>query len=222
MKKVIAIDGPSGAGKSTVAKAVAKLLGFHYLDTGALYRAVAYYFYRKIKKEGNASEFPEEKITEELERIVISYDNGRVYLFSEDVTDLIREPAVGELTSLISAKKVVRDFLLPFQRGFAEKYNTVAEGRDMTTVVFPDAWKKFYLDASPEVRAKRRYEQLLALSKSITYEQALKDTVERDLRDSTREQSPLRVGSDVFYIDSSKLSIDEVISLILKKVAEDE
>lgn len=221
MKKVIAIDGPSGVGKSTISKAVAKALGFYYLDTGALYRTVAYYFLKNFSDIMDFSSIPEEKIAKELINIRINYKNAKVYLNSEDVSSLIRTPSVGAVTSQLSAKRCVRDFLLPLQREFAEKYNTVAEGRDMTTVVFPDAWKKFYLDASAEVRAKRRYEQLLNLGELITFEQALEDVLNRDERDSSRKESPLVRAKDAFYIDTSKLSIEEVISIILKKVAED-
>ncbi|GAB5047447.1 (d)CMP kinase [Thermodesulfovibrio sp. TK110] len=221
MKKVIAIDGPSGAGKSTVSREVAKILGFQYLDTGALYRAVAYYFFRNFKHTV-ISLLKEHEIERELSNIKIYYENGRVFLFDEDVSELIRDPKVGAVTSELSAKKTIRDFLLPLQRSFAEKMNLVAEGRDMTTVVFPDAWKKFYLDASLEVRARRRFEQLIQSGKKITFEEALKDVIERDRRDSSRKDAPLRISEDAFYIDTSRLTAQEVISIILKKVAEDD
>jgi len=165
MKKVIAIDGPSGAGKSTVSKEVAKILGFQYLDTGALYRAVAYHFFIKFDHIKDFSTLSDREIKKELENIKIHYENSRVFLNGQDVSLLIRDPEVGAVTSQISAKQVIRDFLLPLQRDFAQIMDIVAEGRDMTTVVFPDAWKKFYLDASPEIRARRRYEQLLNLGK---------------------------------------------------------
>ncbi|GAQ94184.1 cytidylate kinase [Thermodesulfovibrio aggregans] len=222
MKRVIAIDGPSGAGKSTVSREVAKSLGFLYLDTGALYRAVAYHFYKNFKNVDDFSLLPEEEIERELIKIKIHYENGRVYLSGEDISDLIRDPEVGAVTSKLSAKKVIRDFLLPLQRSFAEKMDIVAEGRDMTTVVFPDAWKKFYLDASVDVRARRRYEQLIKSGKKITFEEALKDVIERDRRDSSRENAPLVISKEAFYIDTSELTIQEVISLVLKKVAEDD
>lgn len=221
MKKVIAIDGPSGAGKSTVSKTVAKALNFFYLDTGSLYRAVAYYFFKKFGDAVEFSSISEDVIKTELSYIEINYENGRVCLSGEDISLAIREPRVGIITSQLSAKRLIRDFLLPIQRQFAERYDTVAEGRDMTTVVFPDAWKKFYLDASPEIRAKRRYEQLLILGKSITFEEALRDVIDRDKRDSTRKDAPLIRAKDAFYIDTSLYSIDEVVSIILKKVAED-
>lgn len=221
MKKVIAIDGPSGAGKSTVSKEIAKTLGFQYLDTGALYRAVAYYFFKKFNYIDNFSLLTAQEIEKEIKNIKIQYKNGRVFLLGEDVSDLIRDPEVGEITSQLSAQKVVRDFLLPLQRSFAEKVDIVAEGRDMTTVVFPDAWKKFYLDASPEIRAKRRFEQLKKSGKEITFEEALKDVIERDKRDCSRENAPLRISKDAFYIDTSELTLQEVISIVLKKVAED-
>ncbi len=220
MKRVIAIDGPSGAGKSTISKEVAKALGFFYLDTGALYRTVAYYFSKKFPQCNDFSSLSDREIENELTNIQIHYDCDKVFLKGEDVSLLIREPKIGEFTSQLSAKKVVRTFLLPLQRKFAELYDTVAEGRDMTTVVFPDAWKKFYLDASLETRAKRRYEQLLRLGKDINFDIALQDVLERDKRDSTRKDAPLMISPDAFYIDTSKMSIEEVITLILKKVAE--
>ena len=220
MKKVIAIDGPSGAGKSTVSKEVAKILGFQYLDTGALYRAVAYHFFIKFDHIKDFSTLSDREIKKELEKIKIHYENSRIFLNGHDVSLLIRDPEVGAVTSQMSAKKVIRDFLLPLQRDFAQIMDIVAEGRDMTTVVFPDAWKKFYLDASPEIRAKRRYEQLLNLGKEITFEEALKDVIERDKRDSSRQNAPLRISKDAFYIDTSELTTKEVISIILKKVAE--
>ncbi|MCS7164641.1 MAG: (d)CMP kinase [Thermodesulfovibrio sp.] len=221
MKKVIAIDGPSGAGKSTVSREVAKALGFQYLDTGALYRAVAYYLLKKFNHINDFLSLNEQEIEKEIKNIKIHYKNGRVFLSDEDVSDLIRDPKVGEITSQISMLKVVRDFLLPIQRNFAKEANIVAEGRDMTTVVFPDAWKKFYLDASTEIRAKRRFEQLIKSGKNITFEEALKDVIERDKKDSLREISPLRISSDAFYIDTSELTLQEVVSIVLKKVAED-
>ncbi|GLI52861.1 (d)CMP kinase [Thermodesulfovibrio yellowstonii] len=221
MKKVVAIDGPSGAGKSTVSKEIAKALGFQYLDTGALYRAVAYYFSIKFNYIDDFSLLTEQEIEEELKNIKIHYKNGRVFLSGEDVSDFIRDPKIGEITSQLSTQKVVRDFLMPLQRSFAEKVDIVAEGRDMTTVVFPDAWKKFYLDASPQVRAKRRFEQLIESGKKITFEEALRDVIERDKRDCSRENAPLRISKDAFYIDTSELTLQEVISIVLKKVAED-
>lgn len=217
MKKVIAIDGPAGAGKSTVAKKVAQILNFKYLDTGALYRAVAYHFFKKL---GNIETLTEEDVKKELKILKIYYEDSKVFLFNEDVSYKIRDPKVGVITSLIAAKKSVRDFLLPLQREFAEKYDTVAEGRDTTTVVFPDAWRKFYLDASEQVRAQRRYEQLKSMEKNITFSEAFQDILTRDRIDSSRENSPLSVSSEAIYIDTSNLSVEEVISKILEKVAE--
>lgn len=221
MKRVIAIDGPSGAGKSTVAKEVAKALGFMYLDTGALYRAVALFFYKKICSLEAISALTEQDIDRYLKELSLDYRDGRVYLGESDVSEQIREPKIGLVTSVLSARKKVREYLMPIQRNFASLYDTVAEGRDMTTVVFPDAWKKFFLDASPLVRARRRFEQLRKMGKDISFDEALRDVLERDKRDSEREESPLRVSEGVIYIDTSELSSDEVISLILKKVAEE-
>jgi len=221
MKKVIAIDGPSGAGKSTIAREVAKTLGFLYLDTGALYRAIGYYFFKKYSN-CNVSAITEQEIEEQLKQINIEYEDGRVFLSRKDISTEIRAPEIGYITSVLSAKKVVRDFLLPVQRRFAEKYDIVAEGRDMTTVVFPDAWKKFYLDASAKIRAIRRFEQLKISNINTTFEEALQDVMNRDIRDSSRENAPLTRTKDAFYIDTSNRSKEEVISIILKKVAEDD
>lgn len=215
MFKVIAIDGPSGAGKSTISRLIAEKLGFVYLDTGALYRAVALYLLRK----GLNDKSTDEEIKVALRGIDITFKDGRVYLkeddLEEDVTDKIRTPDIGHYASFFSAKKTVRDFLLNVQKNVAKISNVVAEGRDMATVVFPDAWLKFYLDASLDSRAKRRFFQLKEQAIEITMEDAIKDVRERDIRDSNRDIAPLRKADDAIYIDTTDLSVEEVINKML-------
>jgi len=226
MGKVIAIDGPSGAGKSTIAKELAKRLGFSYLDTGALYRAVAL----ALRGKGIKPEDSDEKIASVLKGIDIAFKNGKVFLKENsqlstlnsqlpdgrDVSEEIRTTEIGHYSSVFSARKVVRDFLLDIQRNAALTNDIVAEGRDMTTVVFPDAWKKFYLDASLSERAKRRYLQLKDKGTNITEHEAEKDVAERDTRDSSRDIAPLRKADDAVHIDSSVMTADKVVANILK------
>ncbi len=226
MGKVIAIDGPSGAGKSTIAKELAKQLGFSYLDTGALYRAVAL----ALREKNIKPEDSDEKIASVLKGIDIAFKDGKVFLKENsqlstlnsqlpdgrDVSEEIRTTEIGHYSSVFSARKVVRDFLLDIQRNAALNNNIVAEGRDMTTVVFPDAWKKFYLDASLDERAKRRYLQLKDKGTNITEHEAEKDVAERDTRDSSRDIAPLRKADAAVHIDSSVMTADKVVANILK------
>ncbi|TAL26886.1 MAG: (d)CMP kinase [Nitrospirae bacterium] len=229
--KVIAIDGPSGAGKSTIAKELAGRLGFSYLDTGALYRAVAL----ALREKGIEPEDSDEKIASVLKGIAIAFKDGKVFLKENfqlstlnsqlpdgrDVSEEIRTTEIGHYSSVFSARKVVRDFLLDVQRNAALNNNIVAEGRDMTTVVFPDAWKKFYLDASLGERAQRRYRQLKEKGAAITEREAEKDVAERDVRDSSRDIAPLRKADDAVHIDSSVMTAGEVLENILKAVRTD-
>lgn len=210
-RKVIAIDGPSGAGKSTVSRAVAERMGFHYLDTGSLYRAVGLY----LSDRGLKGDEGDELIRQNLSDAKIEYINGTVMIDKQDYTLRLRTPEAGHLASVFSSKKAVRDFLLGIQRGFAESMDIVAEGRDMTTVVFPTAWRKFYLDASLECRAKRRYEQLIQMGKAVTFDDAMKDVKERDDRDRGRELAPLQIADDAIYIDTTNLSTEEVVDRMM-------
>lgn len=225
MGRVIAIDGPSGAGKSTISKMLAETLGFEFLDTGALYRAAALHLRRKGLDENST----DEDIKETLNKISVIFKNGRVFLNEnseprtpnselnpgEDVSEAIRTTEAGHYASVFSAKKAVREFLLQLQRDAAADSEIVAEGRDMTTVVFPHAWKKFYLDASEEGRARRRYLQLREKGIDITLEGALEDVKERDQRDMKREISPLIKAGDAVIIDTTDKSIDEVLNCLM-------
>lgn len=214
MGRVIAIDGPSGAGKSTVSKIIAERLGFQFLDTGALYRATALHLRRKgIEPESSDSE-----IHKALNGVTINFKNGRVFLNGEDVSEEIRTTEAGHYASVFSAKKAVRDFLLQIQRDAALENDIVAEGRDMTTVVFPNAWKKFFLDASEQGRAKRRYLQLKEKGMDITMQEALRDVMERDKRDSSRDIAPLKRADDAIYIDTTDLNLEEVLKKVLEAI----
>jgi cytidylate kinase len=215
MGKVIAIDGPSGAGKSTVAKIIAEKLGFQFLDTGALYRAVALYLRTKEINPENR----DDEILDILRNVTINFSNDKVFLNGKDVTDQIRTTEIGHYASVFSTRKPVRDFLFNVQRKAARSSDIVAEGRDMTTVVFPDAWKKFYLDASLESRAKRRFLQLRQQGIDISMEEALKDVRERDIRDSSRDIAPLKKADDAIYIDTTDLTLKEVVEKILDALA---
>ncbi len=214
MGKVIAIDGPSGAGKSTISRLIAEKLGFQFLDTGALYRATALHLRRKaIEPESHDIE-----ILAALNGVTINFKNGRVFLNGEDVSEEIRTTEAGHYASVFSAKKAVRDFLLQIQRDAAIENDIVAEGRDMTTVVFPSAWKKFFLDASEEGRARRRYLQLKEKGMEITMDEALRDVQERDKRDSSRDLAPLKRADDAIYIDTTDLNLEEVLKKVLEAI----
>ncbi|HHN64611.1 MAG TPA: (d)CMP kinase [Nitrospirae bacterium] len=217
MKRVITIDGPSGAGKSTIAKRLATELGFEYLDTGALYRAVALY----LRRSGCDENISDEEISRLLEGLKISFSDGRVFINNEDVTDRIRTPEIGHFSSVFSARAPVREFLMGVQRGFPEEHDTVAEGRDMGTVVFPDAWKKFFITASIEERTRRRFKQLQEMGKAVTLDEALRDVKERDERDSNRKIAPLKKPADAVHIDTTELSLEETLQCIKKHLGSD-
>lgn len=214
MGKVIAIDGPSGAGKSTISRLVAERLGFQFLDTGALYRATALHLRRKGLKEDSS----DEEIANALKGVEIVFMDGKVFLNGKDVSEEIRTTEAGHYASVFSAKKAVRDFLLQIQRDAAQENDIVAEGRDMTTVVFPSAWKKFFLDASEEGRARRRYLQLKEKGMEITMEEALRDVQERDKRDSSRDIAPLKRADDAIYIDTTDLTLEDVLKGVLEAI----
>jgi cytidylate kinase len=211
MGRVIAIDGPSGSGKTTIAKLIAEELGFDYLDTGALYRAVAL----ALREKKVAIEDNDDKIKKVLDNTVIRFNNGKVFLNGRDVSEEIRNTDIDHYSSVFSAKKIVRDFLLDFQRNAALNNDLVVEGRDTTTVVFPDAQKKIFLHASDEERARRRYLQFKEKGINITMDEAIKSIIERDKRDTNRDIAPLRAAHDALLVDSSNLSIEQVLKKIL-------
>ena len=210
----IAIDGPAGAGKSTIAKGVAKRLGFIYVDTGAMYRAIALYF---IEKKVDVTD--DAKIALALKDVTIEiiYKNEqqRVLLNNVDVTDRLRDEAVGNMASVSSANKQVRAKLLDIQRDLAVTNNVVMDGRDIGTNVLPNAELKIYLTASSLCRANRRYKELIEKGEEADIESIERDIVERDTRDMNRKEAPLKQAKDAEYIDSSEMSIDEVINAII-------
>jgi cytidylate kinase len=214
MSYQIAIDGPAGAGKSTIAKRVARELGFIYVDTGAMYRAMALYLLRK----GIPADQPE-KISEASQKadITIAYQEGiqQVLLDGENVTALLRTEEVGNMASVSSANLDVRRKLVELQRALASRENVVMDGRDIGTCVLPEANVKVYLTASVACRAKRRYDELTAKGEECDLGVIEADIVKRDHQDMTREHSPLRQAEDAVLLDSSDLTIEEVVEKIL-------
>jgi cytidylate kinase len=211
MRQVIAIDGPSGSGKTTVAKLIAKELGFNYLDTGALYRAVAL----ALRNNSIEPEDSDNKLIEVLSNNKITFNNSRVFLNEKDVSEDIRSAIIDHYSSVFSARKVVRDFLLHAQRDNALTSDLVVEGRDTTTVVFPDAKKKIYLNASIEERVKRRYLQFREKGINISMDESKKNIIDRDTRDASRDIAPLKIAPDALLVDSSNLTIEQVKKKIL-------
>lgn len=211
----IAIDGPAGAGKSTIAKRVAKELGYVYVDTGAMYRALAIHFL----KQGLKSE-DTEKIKEACKTAVVTlqYEDGmqQVYLNGENVTRLLREEAVGNMASVSSAIPEVRAQLLELQRSLARSKDVVMDGRDIGTNILPNADVKVYLTASVKERARRRYVELQEKGAACDLKEIAHDIEERDARDMNREIAPLRQAEDAAFVDSSNMSIDEVVQTIIK------
>lgn len=210
----IAIDGPAGAGKSTIAKRVAKEKGFIYVDTGAMYRAMALYLIKNNVDPGDASAIGESCKSAD---ITIKYQEGEqiVLLNGENVNGLIRTEKVGNMASVSSANMEVRKKLVELQQKLAETADVVMDGRDIGTCVLPKADVKVYLTASSKERANRRYRELTAKGESCDLDTIEKDIIERDNRDMTREISPLRQAKDAVLIDSSNMTIDEVVNAIL-------
>lgn len=209
----VAIDGPVGAGKSTIARTAAQRLGFIYCDTGALYRTVGLF----CKRDGADLDSPEE-IAARLPkiRLEIRLVDGiqRVYLNGEDVSELIRTPDISIAASRVSAVPEVRAALLGMQRDIAASNNVIMDGRDIGTVVLPDARVKIFLTASAEVRARRRYDELVAKGERVTFEETLRDVNERDYRDMHRETAPLRRAEDATEADTSELDFEQSVELV--------
>lgn len=219
MSMNIAIDGPAGAGKSTIAKRLAKKLGFIYVDTGAMYRAMAYYFLQHNidAKDENAiaAACPDVDVT-------ITYENGeqQVLLNGENVNGVIRNEEVGNMASSTSVYPVVRKKLVELQRQLAKSADVIMDGRDIGTCVLPDAQVKIYLTASSATRAKRRFDELTEKGVSCDLAEIEKDIIDRDYRDMHRETSPLRQAEDAVLIDSSEMNIDEVVDAIYQVYSE--
>ena len=211
MSFVVAIDGPAGAGKGTITKLVGEQLGLVNIDTGATFRCVVLNMLQKnVKME------EEEKIQEILDNINIEMNsNGKIFLNGEDVTHRIRENDVNNLVSPVSTLQIVRNKLLEIQRNIAKGKNVIMEGRDIGTVVFPNANVKIYLDATAEERARRRVLQNKEKGIESSYEEVLNGIKERDERDSTREIAPLKKAEDAIYVDSTNLNIEQVVEKII-------
>lgn len=208
--EIISLDGPSGAGKSTVAKLAAKKLGYKYLDTGAMYRAVTLFFLNKNVNIQNDNE-----IISAISDLKISFDNNnKIYLNDIDVSEEIRSIKVVNMVSKVSSISAVRKSMVSLQRSIAESGNYVVDGRDIGSVVFPLAKYKFYIDASVDIRAKRRYEEEIQKGKNITFEEVFESIKKRDEFDSNREDSPLVVPKDAIIIDTTNMTIDEVVQKI--------
>lgn len=211
---IIAIDGPAGAGKSTIAKTVAKKLGFLYIDTGAMYRALTY---KILEKKIGIQDTPAIIETATHTRIDLSVDtHGElvVLLDGADVSQAIREPRITRFVSDVSKIKEVREVMLVLQRGLGRSRDSVLDGRDIGTVVFPGADKKFYLDADFKERSLRRYKELAAAGKDISLSDVEKDLANRDTIDSTRAVAPLKKAEDAIYLDTTHMSIQEVIEKV--------
>ena len=216
MSLIIGIDGPAGSGKGTITKIIAEKLGLVNIDTGAMYRCVALASIR-----AGLSLEESDAITELAKKINISFDkDGRVFLDGEDVSSRIREKDVSSIVSPLSNNIGVREEMVKQQRALSEGYDVIMEGRDITTVVFPNANYKFYLDASIEERAKRRYKQNLESGVDMSYEEILENIKKRDYNDMHKEVGALKRTEDQIYVDSTNLSIDEVADEILKHIKE--
>ena len=214
----VAIDGPSGAGKSTLARRAAQALGYLYVDTGAIYRALGLF-----ALERGADPADEAAVEALLPQAEIRMEHGgdgtqRMYLCGEDVTEAIRRPEVFRAASLVSAIPAVRAYLLEMQRDLARRHDVVMDGRDIGTVVLPQATVKIFLTASPEARARRRYKELEERGLPQPYEKVLSDIVERDRKDTTRETAPLRQAEDAAVVDTTSLDLEESFQALLERI----
>ena len=210
----IAIDGPAGAGKSTIARRLAQELGYYYVDTGAIYRTVAYF----LDLLG-ISPKDIDGVTRYLDELTVEIeydDEGKQHMIMNgmDVSDEIRTQDISQKASLVSAHAIVRDLLLDMQRDVAKKHNVIMDGRDIGTVVLPRATVKIFLTASAEVRAQRRTDEMLAKGQKVNYAQVLKDIQQRDYQDTHREVAPLKQAKDAVRVDTSELDIDGVVAAI--------
>ena len=211
---IVAIDGPAGSGKSTIAKLIAKKYNFTYIDTGAMYRMITLYLLQeKIDFEN----------LKEIENVLNNHINldmkeNKFFLNNKDVSQEIREPIISENVLKVASIKIVRDNLVSLQRKIASNKNVILDGRDIGTVVFPNAQVKIFLIASVEERANRRYKEFLEKNISISYEEVLKSLKERDFIDSTRKESPLVKAKDAIELDTTNLNLQEVVDFISSKI----
>ena len=212
----VAIDGPAGAGKSTISRAAAKELGFIYIDTGALYRTVGLNALRK-GADVNDAESVVATLTDDL-KVELRFIDGeqRMFLNDEDVSDKIRTPEVSSAASITSAVPEVRKYLFDLQKNLAKNNNCIMDGRDIGTVVLPDAKVKIFLTASPEARAQRRYDELIEKGMDVKYDDVLADMIKRDYDDSHRAIAPLKQAEDAILADTSGNTLEESIALIIK------
>ena len=215
---IIAIDGHSGCGKSTTSRLLAKNLNFKYLDSGAMYRAVTLYFVNK-----GISQYDTKKIKDKLNNIIIDFkyveDNQHIFLNDQDVENEIRSDEISNQVSLFSSNSSIRKFLVNKQKTFGINKNIVVEGRDITTVVFPDAEIKVFMTADIQVRAKRRFNEMKSKNPDITYSDVIKNLEDRDIQDSTRKDSPLMVAGDAFILDTSDLEINDQVDKIINFIS---
>ena len=209
---IITIDGPSGSGKSTTARLLAHSLGFEFLDTGSMFRALALHF---LRRGISADQSP---LTPALAETIIRVEPGRVWVNDEELTERIRTPEVTSASSRIAVHPEVREFLAAQQRRVATNRDVVTEGRDQGTAVFPDAGVKFFLTANPEVRAERRCLELRQRGEDVTAREVLGDLLERDRRDSSRDVAPLKAAEDAIAIDTSELTLDGVLAVMEREV----
>lgn len=208
----IAIDGPAGSGKSTIAKKLASKLNIEYIDTGAMYRALAYYM--------NQNNLSLEELKINMETLNIEFKEEKTFINGKDISDFIRTNEISSLASKISKDKDIREKLVDLQRKLADKVSCVMEGRDITSVVLKDAEYKFYLDANSKVRAIRRKNDLKGKDKDISLDKLIEEIEERDLRDKTRENSPLKLTEDSIYIDTSYMDVDKVVDKIMTYIGD--
>jgi len=207
---LITIDGPAGSGKGTIAKQLSQELKLNYLDSGAIYRILGFHL-----KENNIPIENDALVKERIQKAKIQFIENTIYLNDRDVTDAIRTESIAKMASLIAAKKTVRESILDLQRSFLQKPGLVAEGRDMGTVVFPEAKHKFFLTATVEERASRRYKQLISKGFDVSMADLVVEIQERDFRDTNRTISPLVPAANAVIIDTTELSPSQVIEFIL-------
>ena len=210
---IVAIDGPAGSGKSTIAKIIAKKFNFTYIDTGAMYRMITLYLLENNIDFENLKEI--EKV---LNTVNLDMQGDKFYLNNVDVTTKIREKRINENVSKVASIKIVRSNLVDLQRKVSNNKNVILDGRDVGTVIFPNAQVKIFLIASPEERARRRYNEFLEKKIEITYDEVLKSIKERDHIDSTRDESPFVKADDAIELDSTNLTIDDVVNFISKEI----